>query len=95
MALPTTAIAHDVHRFQVHVTDRGARPPKLISATSALHFSLAQGGSPGSGFPVGIDMPLVNQRLTAVVGNTADDCRGAAATENAFALHACQQARVP
>jgi integrase/recombinase XerD len=35
---PDTATADDVRRFQVHMTESGARPPKLNSATSALRF---------------------------------------------------------
>ena len=35
---PGTATAEDVRRFQVHLTESGARPPKLNSATSALRF---------------------------------------------------------
>ena len=35
---PDTATAEDVHRFQVHLAESGARPPKLNSATSALRF---------------------------------------------------------
>ena len=35
---PDTATAEDVRRFQVHLTESGARPPKLNSATSALRF---------------------------------------------------------
>ena len=33
-----TATAEDVRRFQVHLTENGARPPKLNSATSAIRF---------------------------------------------------------
>ena len=35
---PDTATAEDVRRFQVHLTEDGARPPKLNSATSAIRF---------------------------------------------------------
>src|SRR5262249_61844355 len=35
---PDTATAEDVRRFQVHMTENGARPPTLNSATSALRF---------------------------------------------------------
>ena len=35
---PDTATAEDVRRFQVHLTEIGARPPTLNSATSALRF---------------------------------------------------------
>jgi integrase/recombinase XerD len=35
---PDTATAEDVRRFQVHLTQDGARPPKLNSATSAIRF---------------------------------------------------------
>ena len=35
---PETATAEDVRRFQVHMTENGARPPKLNSATSAIRF---------------------------------------------------------
>jgi integrase/recombinase XerD len=35
---PDTATAEDVRRFQVHMTENGARPPKLNSATSAIRF---------------------------------------------------------
>jgi len=35
---PDTATAEDVRRFQVHLTESGARPPTLNSATSALRF---------------------------------------------------------
>jgi site-specific recombinase XerD len=35
---PDTATAEDVRRFQVHMTQDGARPPKLNSATSAIRF---------------------------------------------------------
>jgi len=37
---PDTATAEDVRRFQVHMTENGARPPKLNSATSAIRFFL-------------------------------------------------------
>jgi len=37
---PDTATAEDVRRFQVHMTENGARPPKLNSATSAIRFCL-------------------------------------------------------
>jgi integrase/recombinase XerD len=35
---PDTAAAEDVRRFQVHMTENGARPSTLNSATSALRF---------------------------------------------------------
>ena len=35
---PDTATAEDVRRFQVHMTEDGARPPTLNTATSALRF---------------------------------------------------------
>jgi integrase/recombinase XerD len=35
---PDTATANDVRHFQVHMSESGARPPKLNSATSALRF---------------------------------------------------------
>src|SRR6516164_2185200 len=35
---PDTATAEGVRRFQVHMTENGARPPKLNSATSAIRF---------------------------------------------------------
>jgi integrase/recombinase XerD len=35
---PDSATADDVRRFQVHMTESGAHPPKLNSATSALRF---------------------------------------------------------
>ena len=38
---PDTATAEDVRRFQVHLTESGARPPKLNSATSRCVSSLA------------------------------------------------------
>ncbi len=33
-----TATAEDVRRFQVYMSECGAKPPKLNSATSALRF---------------------------------------------------------
>ena len=36
--LPDTATAEDVRRFQVHLTESGARPPTLNSSASALRF---------------------------------------------------------
>ena len=35
---PGTATAEDVRRFQVHLTESGARPPTLNSSASALRF---------------------------------------------------------
>jgi hypothetical protein len=35
---PDTATAEDVRRFQVYMTECGAKPPKLNSATCALRF---------------------------------------------------------
>jgi hypothetical protein len=35
---PDTATADDVRRFQVHLTDSGAQPPKLNGSASALRF---------------------------------------------------------
>ena len=35
---PDTATADDVRRFQVHLSENGARPSTLNSATSALRF---------------------------------------------------------
>jgi site-specific recombinase XerD len=35
---PDSATAEDVRRFQVHMSESGARPPKLNGATSALRF---------------------------------------------------------
>jgi site-specific recombinase XerD len=35
---PDTATAEDVHRFQVHMTENGARPLNLNNATSAIRF---------------------------------------------------------
>jgi integrase/recombinase XerD len=35
---PDTATAEDVRRFQVHITENGARPSTLNSATSTLRF---------------------------------------------------------
>jgi site-specific recombinase XerD len=35
---PDSATAEDVRRFQVHMTESGARPPKLNGATSSLRF---------------------------------------------------------
>jgi integrase/recombinase XerD len=35
---PHTATAEEVRRFQVHMTESGARPPTLNTATSALRF---------------------------------------------------------
>ena len=37
---PDTTTGEDVRRFQVHMTENGARPPKLNSATSAIRFCL-------------------------------------------------------
>src|SRR5262245_63234131 len=35
---PDSATAEDVRRFQVYMTESGARPPTLNTATSALRF---------------------------------------------------------
>ncbi|HWE16065.1 MAG TPA: tyrosine-type recombinase/integrase [Hyphomicrobiaceae bacterium] len=38
---PDTATADDVRRYQVHLTESGAQPPKLNSSASALRFFFA------------------------------------------------------
>ena len=35
---PDTATADDVRRYQVHLSDSGAQPPKFNSSASALRF---------------------------------------------------------
>ena len=53
---PDTAEAEDLRRYQLHLTDSGARPPTINSAVSALRFF----------FSVTLDRPEVTKRLTFV-----------------------------
>jgi integrase len=53
---PDTATVDDVRRFQVHLTESGAQPPKLNSSASALRFF----------FGITLDRPGLAHRLARV-----------------------------
>ncbi len=53
---PDTATAEDLRRYQLHLTERGVRPPSINSVVSALRFF----------FSVTLDRPEVTKRLTFV-----------------------------
>jgi integrase/recombinase XerD len=53
---PDTATVDDVRRYQVHLTDSGAQPPKFNSAASALRFF----------FGITLDRPELAHRLARV-----------------------------
>jgi integrase len=53
---PDTATADDVRRYQVHLTESGAQPPKLNSSASALRFF----------FATTLDRPELAHRLARV-----------------------------
>ena len=53
---PDTATADDVRRFQVHLTEAGAQPPKFNSSASALRFF----------FGITLDRPELAHRLARV-----------------------------
>src|ERR1700745_4130715 len=51
---PHTATAEDLHRFQLHQTQTGVRPPSINSAVAALRFF----------FTVTLDRPDLARRVT-------------------------------
>ena len=53
---PETAMAEDLRRYQLHLTNSGARPPTINSMVSALRFF----------FSVTLDRPEITKRLTFV-----------------------------
>src|SRR5262245_33149757 len=53
---PDAATAEDLRRYQLHLTDTGARPPTINSAVSALRFF----------FSVTLDRPDVTKPLTFI-----------------------------
>ena len=59
---PDTATADDVRRFQAHLTESGAQPPKLNTSASALRFF----------FAITLDRPELAHRLARDVVGVGD-----------------------